>query len=144
MSLSDKVIARLRTLVPLWWGAFVVWLLAQWPAVGETLSDFGVDLNDPNVVAGVTGAAVIVFTFLWDYVWKRVEHILPPWLTRIVVGSNQTPTYAPKAADSSYVITDLGGDQPVIKPVDLEAETVSYSEPDADHEEPVEAPPQES
>lgn len=143
---SDAVIARLRTLVPLWWGAFVVWVLAQFPDVGRTLTDFGVDLNDPNVVAGITAGAVIAFTFLWDYIWKRVEHILPAWLTRLVVGSNQTPVYVDTSA------TGVGGDvdpetvgngvvpddsDPAAVPVTNDEAVAEINEPGADDEIPL-------
>lgn len=96
MNLSDLVTARLRTLVPVWWGLVVAWALSQWPNLGQALHDLGIDPNSAAARAAVIGVCI----WAWDYLWKRVEHVLPAWLTRIVVGSNKTPTYGPTTSDA--------------------------------------------
>ncbi|MFC8732193.1 hypothetical protein ACFT5B_07025 [Luteimicrobium sp. NPDC057192] len=119
MNLSDIVTARLRTLVPVWWGLAVAWVLAQWPAVKDLLDSWGVDLNSTAVQLGVVGVVIAA----WDYVWKRLEDHLPAWLTRLVIGSNQTPTYAPVDGAGVATITTLPADHLDVAPdVALDAE----------------------
>ncbi|PSL04142.1 hypothetical protein CLV30_106147 [Haloactinopolyspora alba] len=81
----------LRTVVPVLWGALITWGAAQlaWlPAPVVAL------LTSGDLVLFITGAVVAV----WYAVWRRLEHRVPAWLTRLVLGSNQAPRYDGKPA----------------------------------------------
>jgi uncharacterized membrane protein len=104
MNVSDKVVSLLRTAVPVVWGYVVAWALAQIPAAQDFLASFGVDLNSVAVVNFVTGLATIA----WYAVWRWAEPRIPAWLTRLVLGSNKAPTYAPVGGDGVPDITSEG------------------------------------
>jgi len=87
--LSDRVVAFLRTAVPVVWGYIITWALTQFPAVADFLAGFNVDLNAQVVVSYVTGLATIA----WYAVWRWLEPRIPAWLTALVLGSNRTPVY---------------------------------------------------
>lgn len=74
--------AYLRTYVPIFWGALVTFLVTN---LGEGVSFLGSE----SVVLGITGLVIAG----WYFVWRKVESHLPPWLTRLVLGSNKQPTY---------------------------------------------------
>lgn len=88
-SLSDFVVSQLRTYVPVIWGAAITALIG-WgllPAdMAEQAQNFSV------VIMGVV-------TSIWYLVMRTVEPHLPPWLTRIVLGSNKEPAYRPVRQD---------------------------------------------
>ncbi len=84
-SLKDWGISVIRTGVPLIWGNLLVFLAAKFPAVGELLAD-------PQVV-GLSAILVAVVALAWYALMRKLEPHLPPWLTRIVLGSNQPPAY---------------------------------------------------
>lgn len=71
----------LRTAVPSGWGAAVGWL-----------ADHGVTLPGDARLA-VQWVLVIAATAVWYAGWHRIEHLLPPWLTRLLLGSNTPPRY---------------------------------------------------
>lgn len=87
---SDQVVARLRTLVPYWWGLFVTWLLSTATWLPEFAADF---LNSEAALLFVSG----VVGYLWYWLWNKVSPHIPDWLVRIAVGSTRKPTYAPSA-----------------------------------------------
>ena len=86
MTLSDRAVSYLRTIVPVLWGSLLGLALPSlpWlpPAVAQWLSG--------EVVVSVVTAATIA---LWYVVWRKVEAHVPDWLTAIVLGSALTPTY---------------------------------------------------
>lgn len=86
-SLSDFVTSQLRTYIPAAWGAVIAWLVG-WqllPAeLAETAQNFAVVLT-------------AVATAIWYALWRAVEPRLPAWLTRLVLGSNNTPRYVDPA-----------------------------------------------
>lgn len=82
----EKIPAYLRTVVPTLWGTFVAWLIVQIPAIPEDIHDF---LTSPGVVSAVAALAV----GLWYAFWRWLEPHLPAWATRLVLGSNLTPSY---------------------------------------------------
>ena len=94
-TLPDKVIARLRTVVPIAWGAVVAWVLTRVPAARSVLDGLGVDLADPAIVAQVQGAVTALVSAAWYWVWSKLGPHLPAWLMRLVLGSAATPTYGP-------------------------------------------------
>jgi hypothetical protein len=83
--LSDRVVSLLRTVVPVIWGSAIAWLLTV--------------ISLPTPVTGFltnqTDLVVVVAIAAWYAGFRWLEPKLPAWLTRIVLGSNQTPTYAP-------------------------------------------------
>lgn len=93
-ALSDRVVSYLRTIVPIWWGALVTWLLGQVPVLSTWLDSLGIDPTSATVVTAVSG----VVTAAWYVVWRWVEPRLPDWLTRIVLGSARPPAYSLTAA----------------------------------------------
>ena len=82
--LSDKVVSLLRTVVPVIWGSAIAWLLT---VISLPAPVTGFLTNQTDVVVVVAIAA-------WYAGFRWLEPKLPAWLTRIVLGSNQTPTYA--------------------------------------------------
>lgn len=77
----------LRTLLPIWWGSFVLWLLALVPAL-EPVRDLLLG-QEPLVVNGVIAVAIAG----WYALCRWIEPYLPAWLTRILMGANTQPTY---------------------------------------------------
>lgn len=86
--LRDNLTSIVRTAVPVGWGVLLTFLLARFPLVH--------DLVDTPYWFGVADAAA---TTAWYSLWRVTERHIPPWLTRILLGSNSAPTYrAPLAA----------------------------------------------
>lgn len=88
--LSDRVISVVRTLV------FGAWVLG----LGWVMSKFAI----PEVFrVQVDGLGQLVITWLLMSVLypllRKTEAKLPPWLTRILLGSNKTPTYIDQAGN---------------------------------------------
>lgn len=83
-ALSDKVVSLLRTVVPVIWGSAIAWLLTV-VSLPAPVTGFLTDQTDIVVVVAIAG---------WYAAFRWLEPRLPAWLTRIVLGSNQTPTYA--------------------------------------------------
>lgn len=89
--MSDRVVSWIRTFVPSAWGALIVWLLGLWPQLDDALAFLQIDPTSPLVVGAVTTLAIGA----WYALWRWLEPRIPDWLTRIVLGSAQAPTYAP-------------------------------------------------
>lgn len=85
MSLSDRAVSILRTVVPSLWGSAILFVTANL-ALPEPLVEY---LGSEATVAVVTALAITG----WYAVWRTLEPQLPAWLTRIVLGSNQAPSY---------------------------------------------------
>lgn len=81
-SVRDWGLSWIRTGVPLLWGNLLTFLLTRFPDVHALL-------DQPQVLAAVVGGV----TLLWYALMRRVEHLLPAWLTRIVIGANTAPRY---------------------------------------------------
>lgn len=84
MNISDKAVSYLRTIVPGLWAAAITWLVTQFPGIPEGLSTW---LSDQ------TGAVVVLALALWYVIWRKLEPVIPDWLTKIVLGSSLAPTY---------------------------------------------------
>ena len=80
----------LRTLVPALWGSLIAWLIGVLPILAPLESDL---LGLAQVILPVLTAVIIG---AWYAFWRRLEPRLPDWLTRAVLGSAKTPTYAGK------------------------------------------------
>ncbi|OCI31037.1 hypothetical protein [Oerskovia enterophila] len=82
---SDRAVSYLRTVVPVLWGSLVAWLLTVVVLPTEVTDLLTSDLAITAVTALVVGA--------WYVAWRWAEPHIPDWLTRLVLGSAQTPTY---------------------------------------------------
>ncbi|GAB6938370.1 hypothetical protein ACQP60_04140 [Isoptericola variabilis] len=109
--MKDTVTSWLRTVVPGAWAALVTvllgWLGTHAPWAVELLDGLGVDLTSPAVVAFVVSAVLA----LWYVLWRWLEPRLPAWATRLVLGSNRPPSYAPTSAGGVPDITSLSADE---------------------------------
>ncbi len=91
-ALSDRAVSYLRTVVPTLWGAVVATILRitspHLPGdVGQALADL---LGSELALTLVLTAAIAV----WYWLWRRLEHRIPDWAVRLVLGSARTPGYA--------------------------------------------------
>lgn len=84
-SLSDDMIALLRTAVPVLWGFVASWL--------ATLGIPG------TVLAAVHGVAITgltaVLAIVWYALWRWASPHVPAWVVAIVLGYAANPTYGP-------------------------------------------------
>lgn len=86
-NVRDVGVSILRTVVPSAWGVVLTWLATQVPALEPALNAPGV----AGLGAAITGALIL----LWYSLFRSIESKLPAWLTVLVLGSNQAPTYDP-------------------------------------------------
>ncbi|MFD6163696.1 hypothetical protein ACFWFR_00790 [Oerskovia sp. NPDC060287] len=84
--ISDRAVSYLRTVVPVLWGSAVAWLLTVVVLPAEVTDLLTSDLAVTAVTALVVGA--------WYIAWRWAEPHIPDWLTRLALGSAQTPIYA--------------------------------------------------
>ena len=95
--MSDRVISWLRTIVPGLW---------------STLIAYAVSLGLPDsVTAALNGLwqmvlMPLVFGVVYAFL-RKIEAKLPPSLTRLLLGSNQPPSYAPTRTDGVPDISTL-------------------------------------
>lgn len=87
--LSDKAIAVLRTLVFGAWMLALGWLMSK-VAIPEV---FAVQVD----ALGQAGITWVLMSVLYPLL-RKVEAKLPPWLTRLLLGSNKAPTYSGQSA----------------------------------------------
>ncbi|WP_190821250.1 hypothetical protein [Saccharopolyspora pogona] len=81
--MSDQFTAWLRTIVPAAWSALIAWLINA--GAPGWLTD---PLGDAQDVIVVPLVLAVVYAGL-----RKVEPHLPPWATRVLLGSNTPPTY---------------------------------------------------
>lgn len=91
--MSDLVVSYLRTIVPVLWGALLTWALGAISWLPDVLAFLHLDPQSAGVVTAVTGLVVAA----WYVVWRKVEPLIPSWLTTIVLGAAKAPTYDPGA-----------------------------------------------
>jgi hypothetical protein len=86
--LGNQLTSWLRTVVPGLWATLVAWLVSFGLPASMTgwLGGLGNQVMVPIVLA-------IVYALL-----RRLEPIMPPWLTRLLIGSNRPPSYASSQA----------------------------------------------
>jgi hypothetical protein len=92
--LSDRIISAIRTWVPAGVGLLLTWLASTLHVV-----------IDPSSQAGLVALCTAVLTSVYYLAARSLERLWPPfgWL----LGAATQPTYATKAADGAYVITDV-------------------------------------
>lgn len=82
--MSDRLVAWLRTVVPVAWSALVAWLISL--GAPAYLTDALGDAGELLVVLIVVG---VVYPLA-----RSAETHLPAWLTRVLLGSAKSPTYS--------------------------------------------------
>lgn len=97
--ISDRAVSTLRTVVPVLWGSAVAWLLTVVVLPTEVTDLLTSDLAITAVTAVVVGA--------WYIAWRWAEPHVPDGLSRLVLGSARSPSYAP-----GHVVTDRRGPSP--------------------------------
>ncbi|WP_328609102.1 DUF6519 domain-containing protein [Amycolatopsis sp. NBC_00345] len=82
--LGNQLTSWLRTVVPGLWATLVAWLVSLGLPASMTdwLGGLGNQLIVPVVLA-------VVYALL-----RRLEPTMPPWLTRLLIGSNRPPSYS--------------------------------------------------
>lgn len=83
---TDKRTDWLRTVVPVIWSALIAWLIKMGAPemLTDALNHLGGTVVTPVVVAAVYGAL------------KALESHLPPWLSKILMGSEHEPEFPTK------------------------------------------------
>lgn len=74
-------VGLLRLAVPSAWGGAVAWA-----------GTHGLHLPD-LVVTGIQWGLMVATSAGWYAAWHAIEAKLPPWATRLVLGSNTAPRY---------------------------------------------------
>lgn len=85
--IDDNVVKYLRTAVPVLWGSVASFIL-QFAA-----ADLSEPLNDALHSEPVSLAVTAIVIFLWYWIWGKVNHLVPDWLSKLVLGSEKEPTY---------------------------------------------------
>lgn len=91
MTINDRIVATIRTLVPALYGVGIAWLIRQIPAVADGLAWLSTQLGTDVTVLlqGILTAAVIA-----GYYWcARAAGARFPALERWLLGRSLTPTY---------------------------------------------------
>lgn len=96
-SLRDWGTSWIRTAVPVLWGWLLTFLATRAPEVHELL------VGNPAVLTVAVGTV----TLAWYALIRRVEHLLPAWLTRLVIGANTAPQYVPGAVPHSSRVEEF-------------------------------------
>jgi hypothetical protein len=81
--MSDKVLSLIRTYVPVWTAAALVWLASV--------------LNIVIPEEASTGAILLVVAVaqgIWYWLIRQVEPHLPKWARVLLIGTDKTPVYA--------------------------------------------------
>lgn len=104
-NLGDRGASYLRTVIPVLWGSLVAqlltWLAPHLPGdVGTALGNW---LSGDAAIAVVTAATIA----LWYVLWRKVEPLIPDWLTRFVLGSAAAPVYSKVTTEGVAVVTTL-------------------------------------
>ncbi|HET6286364.1 MAG TPA: hypothetical protein VFG15_06400 [Amycolatopsis sp.] len=94
--LDDRLVSWLRTIVPGLWAVAIAWVagLGLPDSVTSAVDGLGQMVLIPAVLA-------VVYPLM-----RAVEAKLPPWATRLLLGSNQPPNYG-TSVDGTPVVTSL-------------------------------------
>lgn len=101
--MSDTITAWLRTIVPGLWATAIAW------AVG-----LGLPASIATAASGLGQTVLIPLALAIVYpLLRAVEAKLPPWATRLFLGSNSPPSYG-TSGDGTPVVTSLPSTPPVL------------------------------
>lgn len=84
-TIGDYAASWIRTTVPILWGVLLTQITIRIPCVHDFLQS--------QQIIGLGVAIAGAITTAWYSLWRKIEPKLPPWMTRIVLGSNTTPIY---------------------------------------------------
>lgn len=94
--LGDRLVSWLRTVVPALWALAIGWLAGLGLPDSVTTAVDGL-----GQMVLIPAALAVVYPLL-----RAVEAKLPPWATRLLLGSNQPPSYG-VSPDGTPAITSL-------------------------------------
>lgn len=106
--LGDRLVSWLRTIVPGLWAAAIGWLVG-----------LGLPESITTAVDGLGQAVLIPLALAVVYpLLRAVEAKLPPWLTRLLLGSNQPPSYGISRGGTPVItsLPDHPGAEPIQRP----------------------------
>ena len=99
MTLSDRAVSYLRTIVPVLWGSLLSAVLPALPWLPVEVVEW---LSGDAAALAVTALAIAA----WYVVWRWLEPHVPDWLTRFVLGSAQPPIY-PDSIETREAVEDF-------------------------------------
>ena len=99
MTLSDRAVSYLRTIVPVLWGSLLSAVLPALPWLPAEVVEW---LSGDAAALAVTALAIAA----WYVVWRWLEPHVPDWLTRLVLGSAQPPAY-PDSIETRESVRDF-------------------------------------
>src|SRR5690554_3700245 len=99
MTLSDRAVSYLRTIVPVLWGSLLSAVLPSLPWLPVEVVEW---LSGDAAALAVTALAIAA----WYVIWRKLEPHVPDWLTRLVLGSAQAPQY-PDSVETRAQVEDF-------------------------------------
>lgn len=107
MTISDRIVATIRTAVPALVGLILARLIAAIPAVGDALVWIGAQIGTPvEGLVSLLATAAVITAYYW--LARRLGDRWP-WVERWLLGSSLVPVYAPEAVQTAkgdvYVMT---------------------------------------
>jgi hypothetical protein len=88
--MSDTITALLRTVVPVWWGSALAWLVAR----GLLPTDAALDAAPLGLqLADLVVAPLVIGTYYAAVRWLESRAWVPRWVVRVLLGSAKPPTY---------------------------------------------------
>lgn len=92
MTVSDRIAALIRTLVPALYGAAITWLVGRIPAVGDVFHWLTTQLGtDVSAAISLALTALVIAGYYW--VARKLGTKIPA-LEKWLLGSSLVPTYA--------------------------------------------------
>lgn len=91
MTINDRIISTIRTLVPALWGVAIAWIITRIPAVQDVLTWLSDTLGtDATNAIGWLLTALVIAGYYW---LARKLTARFPALEKILIGSSLVPTY---------------------------------------------------
>ena len=101
--LGDRLTSWLRTVVPVFWASAIGWVAGLGLPASVTTAVDGL-----GQMVLIPAALMVVYPAL-----RAVEAKLPPWATRLLLGSNWPPNYG-TSPDGVPRVTSLPSSPPVV------------------------------
>ncbi|AOS64764.1 hypothetical protein [Actinoalloteichus hymeniacidonis] len=80
--MSDRVASLIRTVIPVWWGSLLAWLVS-----------LGLPTGVITVAEEIGPLLVGLAIAIWYAIARWLESRLPPWLVRVLFGTTVVPEY---------------------------------------------------